>query len=113
MWKNYLKWCVVNTAAPFLDDPFVTQNFDFFQRTLNGTNDMKPRWQRVIEQEQSYLGWALAKEYVKKYYSPKAKKMMLEMIDDIKNAFKIRIQRLDWMSEETKLKAIEKLNRKM
>ena len=72
---------------------------------------MKPRWQAVVEQEQMYLGWALAKEWVKKYYSPKAKEMMLVMIDDIKNAFRQRIQKVDWMSEETKLKAIDKLNK--
>lgn len=110
-WKNYLKWCVVHTAAPYLSDSFENENFNFFEKTLKGTSKMKTRWERVIEQEQSYLGWALAKEWVKKYYSPKAKEMVLVMIDDIKNAFRTRIQKLDWMSEETKLKAIDKLNK--
>src|SRR4030066_2023179 len=61
-WKNYLKWCVVNTAAPYMDDSFANENFNFFEKTLKGTTKIKLRWERVVEQEQSYLGWALEKE---------------------------------------------------
>jgi len=62
VWKNYLKWCVVNKAAPYMDDTYANENFNFFQRILNGITAMKPRLQRVLDAEQSYLGWALAKE---------------------------------------------------
>jgi len=110
-WKNYLKWCVVTTAAPMLDSRFVNENFNFFEKTLNGTADLKSRWQRVVEQEPFYLRWALGKEYVKKYFSPQSKEAMLVMIDDIKSAFRLRIQNLDWMSDITKQKALEKLNK--
>lgn len=110
-WKAYLKWCVVNNAAPYLNTAFVNENFNFFQKELNGVSELKPRWQRVLEQEESNLGWALGKEYVKRYFSPKAKEIMLGMIEDIKAAFRTRIQKLDWMSEPTKQKAIEKLNK--
>ncbi|MDQ3019265.1 MAG: M13 family metallopeptidase [Bacteroidota bacterium] len=110
-WKNYLKWCVVTTAAPMLDSRFVNENFNFFERILSGTTDLKSRWQRVVEQEQNYLGWALGKEYVNKYFSPESKETMLAMVDDIKNAFRLRIQNLDWMSDVTKQKAIKKLNK--
>ncbi|MFN2440412.1 MAG: hypothetical protein ABR503_14510, partial [Chitinophagaceae bacterium] len=87
-WKNYLKWCVVTTAAPILDSRFVNENFNFFERTLHGTTDLKPRWQRVIEQEQIHLGLVLGKEYVKNYFTSDAKEAMLVMIDDIKSAFR-------------------------
>ena len=110
-WKAYLKWNVLMTNARFLSSDFADENFNFFEKTLNGVAEMKPRWQRVQEQTENYLGWALAQEYVKKSFSPEAKARMLVMIQNIKEAFRLRIKALDWMSAETKEKAIAKLDK--
>lgn len=110
-WKNYLKWCVVNTAAKMLDFRFIEEHFNFFEKTLNGTSDLKPRWQRAMEQEQIHLGETLGEEYVKKYFSPEAKEIILVLVNNIKSAFRLRIQNLDWMSERTKQKALAKLDK--
>jgi len=110
-WKAYLKWNVLMTNAKFLSSDFADENFNFFQKTLNGVAEMKPRQHRVQEQTESYLGWALAQEYVKKNFSPEAKVKMLVMIQNIKEAFGLRIKALDWMSAETKQKALAKLDK--
>lgn len=110
-WKAYLKWNLLMTNAQFLSSDFADENFNFFEKTLNGVGEMKPRWQRVQEQTESYLGWALAQEYVKKNFSPAAKAKMLVMITNIKEAFGQRIKALDWMSAETKQKALAKLDK--
>lgn len=110
-WKAYLKWNVLVTNAGFLSSDFAEENFNFFEKTLNGVGEMKPRPVRVQEQTESYLGWALAQEYVKKNFSPEAKARMLVMIQNIKEAFAQRIKKLDWMSMETKQKAILKLDK--
>ncbi len=110
-WKAYLKWNVLMTNAQFLSSDFANENFNFFEKTLSGVAEMKPRWQRVQEQTESYLGWALPQEYVKKNFSPEAKARMLVMIQNIKEAFGQRIKALDWMSAETKQKALVKLDK--
>ncbi|MGH9948606.1 MAG: M13 family metallopeptidase, partial [Pyrinomonadaceae bacterium] len=110
-WKAYLKWNVLMTNARFLSSDFEGEHFNFFEKTLRGVTEMKPRWQRVGEQIENYLGWALAAEYVKRNFTPEAKVKMLVMIANIKEAFAMRIKALDWMSEETKQKARGKLDK--
>jgi putative endopeptidase len=110
-WKVYLKWNVLMTNAQFLSSAFAGENFNFYERILNGVGEMKPRRQRAQEQTENYLGWALAQEYVERYFSPRAKAQMLVMIDDIKAAFRQRIKKLDWMGDETKQKALAKLGK--
>jgi putative endopeptidase len=109
-WKVYLKWNTLTTNAPLLGAEFVRENFDFFGRTLTGVVDLPPRWRRVLAQTESSLGWALAREYVKQYFSPRAKEAMLRMIGDIRATFRGRIANLDWMSRETRTKALAKLD---
>lgn len=108
-WKIYLKWNVLMTNARFLSSSFANEHFDFFEKTLSGAVEMKPRSERIEAQIENYLGWALAREYVKRNFSPRAKAEMLEMVGKIKEAFALRITTLDWMSGETKRKALEKL----
>lgn len=110
-WKTYLKWNVLTTNARYLSANFETEHFDFFEKTLNGVTQMKPRGQRVQAQVENYLGWELAQEYVKKHFSPEAKARMLLMVEDIREAFRQRIKALDWMSETTKQKALVKLDK--
>ncbi len=110
-WKVYLKWNTLMTNAPLLSQAFVDENFSFFEKTLNGATELKPRWQRVLAQTESGLGWALAQEYVKRSFSAHAKVEMLVMIQDIRETFRQRISDLDWMSADTKRRALSKLAR--
>jgi putative endopeptidase len=109
-WKTYLKWQLLNAAAPVLSQPFVTANFDFYGAHLSGAKEMKPRWKRCVEQEDSLLGEALGKKYVEKYFPPAAKARIQELVHNELLAMGDIIEGLDWMGPETKKKALEKLS---
>src|SRR3954470_902257 len=109
-WKTYLKWQVLNSAAPALSQPFVEANFQFYQAFLGGSKEMKPRWKRCVEQADNLLGEALGKKYVEKYFPPEAKARMTELVHNELLALHDIIEGLDWMSPETKKKAMEKLS---
>jgi endothelin-converting enzyme/putative endopeptidase len=108
-WKTYLKWQLLNSAADSLSAPFVEENFNFYGRYLAGEQEMKPRWKRCAESEDQLLGEALGQEYVKKYFPPEAKRRTQEMVKNLLLAMKQTIQGLEWMSPDTKKKALEKL----
>ncbi|SDL76902.1 putative endopeptidase [Catalinimonas alkaloidigena] len=108
-WKAYLEWTVLNTAAPWLSDAFVEADFDFFSKTLNGTQEMRPRWKRIANATDDALGEALGELYVKRTFSPEAKEKALEMVHNLQEAFRERLGELTWMSDETKQAALEKL----
>ncbi|MBN2638811.1 MAG: M13 family metallopeptidase [Bacteroidales bacterium] len=108
-WKTYLEWKMLDDAAPFLSEPFVEAQFDFFGKTLSGQQEMRPRWKRVLGVTSGNMGEALGKLYVEKYFPPESKKRMLELVENLRAAFAERIKKLDWMSEGTKEKALEKL----
>jgi endothelin-converting enzyme/putative endopeptidase len=109
-WRTYLKWQLLNAAAPSLSEPFVRANFDFYQGYLGGAKEMKPRWKRCVEQADTLLGEALGKKYVEKYFPPEAKERMRELVHNELLAMKDIIEGLDWMGPETKKKALEKLS---
>jgi endothelin-converting enzyme/putative endopeptidase len=108
-WKTYLKWQLLNSAAGSLSAPIVDEDFNFYGRYLSGEQEMKPRWKRCAEAEDGLLGEALGQEYVKKYFPPEAKKRTQEMVQNLLLAMKQTIQGLEWMSPETRKKALEKL----
>jgi putative endopeptidase len=108
-WKAYLTWHVLLSAAPSLSTPFVQENFNFFQKYLQGAAEMKPHWKRCVEATDNDLGEALGKKYVEKTFSPEAKARMQEMVKNILLALHDDIQTLTWMSDDTKKKALEKL----
>jgi putative endopeptidase len=109
-WKNYLKWNVLNSTASFLSEKLVAQNFEFYGKYLRGVKKDEPRWKRVLGQINSNIGELMGKIYVKKYFPPQAKAEMIDLVNNLKEAFYQRVEKLDWMSTETKAKAIEKLN---
>jgi endothelin-converting enzyme/putative endopeptidase len=108
-WKTYLEWQVLNAAADTLSAPFVEENFAFNGRYLTGATEMKPRWKRCAEATDNQLGEALGQKYVAKYFPPEAKARMQDMVKNILLAMKDTINGLDWMTAETKNKALEKL----
>ena len=108
-WKTYLKWHLLRSASPSLSEPFVKENFAFFQQYLNGAKEMKPRWKRCVEFTDRNLGEALGRKYVEKTFPPEAKARIQELVKNILLALHDDLQRIDWMSDETKQKAFAKL----
>jgi putative endopeptidase len=110
-WKDYVKYDVLTTAAPYMDDASALRSFNFYSKKLNGVKERKPRWKRVLNSTEGSLGEALGDEYVKKAFSEDSKKRMESIIENLRGTFADRIQKLDWMGDSTKAKAIEKLKK--
>lgn len=109
-WKTYLKWHLLNGAADSLSTPFVEAQFNFYQKQLAGVGELKPRATRCAEQADGLLGEALGQEYVKRYFPPEAKARARVMVGNILAAMHDTIVGLDWMTPETRKKALEKLS---
>jgi putative endopeptidase len=107
-WKIYLKAKSINTFANFLSKPFADASFEY-AKILTGQAVRKSRAEEITEAVDRSLGHALAQLYVKKYFPEEAKKRMGVLVDNLEKAFETRINNLDWMSDSTKTKAIEKL----
>ncbi len=110
-WKTYYTWHKLTTAAPFLSSNFVEEDFDFFSRTLNGTKKNRPRWKRGVSRVENTMGEILGKIYVDRHFKPEAKARMVQLVENLKASLKERINNLEWMSDETKTKAQEKLSK--
>jgi len=110
-WKTYLTWSVLNTAAATLDGALDEQNFEFYGKTLQGTDAQLEPWQRAVATVNGSLGETVGKVYVKQYFPPEAKERMLELVGNLVKAYDKSIRELDWMSEETKVQALDKLSK--
>ncbi|AWI08229.1 M13 family metallopeptidase [Ereboglobus luteus] len=109
-WRAYLRWNLVRGAAPCLGDDFVNENFAFYGRALNGQKEIKVRWKRVTESVDDGIGDALGQLYVAKYFPPASKARVLKLVEDLRSAFRARIETLEWMDAPTRARALEKLN---
>jgi len=108
-WKSYLRWHAIHANATSLSSAVVNENFNFFGKTLQGKEQLPPRWKRCTNDVDDDLGEALGQVYVEKYFSPEAKQQVLEIVQGIQKAMDADIHSLPWMSEETKRRALEKL----
>ncbi|HOO10088.1 MAG TPA: M13 family metallopeptidase, partial [Cyclobacteriaceae bacterium] len=108
--QAYLKWAAINGAAPYLGHAFVDESFQFNNRYLRGTEKLRPRWKRVLAVTDNYLGEAIGQLYVEKAFPPEAKKKAMAMVENIRLALANRIKQLDWMTDSTKQKALDKLS---
>ncbi len=109
-WKTYLRWMTINSSAPSLSKAFVDENFNFYSKYLTGTKEQQPRWKRCIAATDRAVGEALGVEFVKKNFTPAAQKRVGELIDNLFAAYRERLAKLEWMSPETREKALAKLN---
>jgi putative endopeptidase len=110
-WKNYLQWCTINHYSGHLDEKTANVNFDFYGQILSGRKEMKPINERAINEiTRMNFGELLGKSFVEKHYSESAQTRIDKMVDNILEAFRERINGLEWMSEETKKQALIKLN---
>jgi endothelin-converting enzyme/putative endopeptidase len=109
-WKTYLRWHLVHSNAAQLSSPFLNENFAFYGKTLQGQQQLKPRWKRCTEYVDDYLGEALGQAYVEKYFPPQAKEQALKVVNEIRAAMEQDIKSLTWMSPATKEQALTKLH---
>ena len=109
-WKTYLKFHLVSDMAPYLSKEFDEARFEFYGKVVRGQQEQKARWKRVLTVVDGSVGELLGQLYVAKNFKPEAKERMLSLVNNLQETYADRIQRLDWMSETTKQKALAKLN---
>lgn len=112
-WKTYLRWQLIRDAAPYLSDKYTSEHFRFYSTIMRGVKTQKPRNERVMKVVEGAMGEAVGQIFVAKNFQAEAKARMLKMVKNLQDAFRDRIQKLDWMSPETKIKATEKLDKFM
>ena len=108
--KSYLKYRVILAADTFLDDTTYDISFDFFNREMSGQKQKKPRWKRAIGILDGTIGEEIGRLYIEKHFTSGAKRRMEKLVDNLRRAYKSRIENLDWMSDKTKQSAIKKLD---
>jgi putative endopeptidase len=108
-WKAYLKFHLLREFAGTLSSKYDNERFHFYGTVMSGVTEQKPRWKRIQDATEGAMGELLGQIYVEKYYSPKTKKRYEKIVDDCIDAFANRIKNLDWMSDSTKQKALNKL----
>jgi putative endopeptidase len=107
--KTYLRWQTLHSATPMLPADFVTENFNFYGKTLTGSTELRPRWKRCVGYTDGDLGEALGKAYVAVAFPPESKAATLKMVNELEAALKTDITELSWMTPETKKEALNKL----
>jgi putative endopeptidase len=110
-WRDWLRWQVIRSAAPYLHNEVVQANFDFYGKTLTGTPELRARWKRGVSVVEGALGEAVGRIYVERHFSPAAKTAMDELVANLVAAYRDSIRNLDWMTPETRERALEKLEK--
>ncbi|MGW9183181.1 M13 family metallopeptidase [Agromyces sp. NPDC055661] len=110
-WKDWLAWQVIRSTAAYLSNDFVEANFDFYGRTLTGTPQMRERWKRGVSLVEGAMGEAVGRIYVERHFPPAAKEAMDDLVANLVEAYRESIAALDWMGDETRAKALEKLGK--
>ncbi|MDQ6657697.1 MAG: peptidase M13 [Actinomycetota bacterium] len=110
-WKLWLSWHLVHAWAPYLSSGFVDENFDFYARTLAGTQQQRERWKRGVTLVDNNLPEAAGRLYVERHFPPAAKQRMDQLVENLIQAYRDSIAALDWMGSETRRRAIDKLGR--
>lgn len=108
-WRDYLRYNVITSLAPFLDSDYDELQFEFYSKALSGVEEQEPRWKRSLSITNRLMGEALGQLYVAKAFPPEAKKDMIDMLGYIRTAMGTRIDQLPWMTDETKKEAQKKL----
>jgi len=107
-WKTYLRWHLLHDSAPFLPAAFADENFNFFGRVMSGQPQQEPRWKRAAHMIDGSIGEALGQLYVEKYYPPEAKARMNDLVENEKSVFHDRLEKVSWMTDATRAKALAK-----
>ena len=110
-WKTYFRHRAINSAAAYLPQDFVDARFDMYGRTLSGAEEMRPRWKRAVTATEGALGEVLGRLYVDRHFDQESKQRMDELVENLRRAFRQAINELEWMSEPTKVQALDKLEK--
>lgn len=107
-WKDYLRFHVLDEAAPWMSTEYERAHFQFHGQLINGLQEQQPRWKRAVRKVNALIGEAVGKIYVARHFSPEAKTRMEELVKNLITAFEVSINELNWMTSETKVKAQKK-----
>ena len=107
-WQSWLRFKLLDDAAPYLSDAFVSEQFEFYGKTLQGQKEQRARWKRVLGFIEASAGEAMGQRYVEVAFPASSKAQMQQLVNNLRDALKARIENLAWMSDATKKKAIEK-----
>jgi putative endopeptidase len=110
-WQLFLQWGVINANSTTLSQAFDDEHFSFYSQVLRGVETPLPDWRRGVSLVNNHLGEVVGKVYVKRHFPPAAKEKMLALVNNLIDAYEVNIKSLDWMSEETKLQALDKLSK--
>ncbi|MBT8104134.1 MAG: peptidase M13 [Woeseiaceae bacterium] len=110
-WKTYLRWSALNQSASRLTQALDQQNFEFYEKTLSGVEEQREDWRRATRVVDSILGEVVGRVYVKRHFPPEAKERMLELVGNLVRAYEKSINQLDWMTDATKVQALDKLSK--
>ena len=110
-WKIYFKWALINRTAGLLNSKLEKQNFYFYRTVLSGVKKMEPRWKRGVSVVSGRLGEIIGKVYVEKHFNQDAKDRMLDLVENLREAYRLSIDDLDWMGDSTKAQAQIKLEK--
>jgi putative endopeptidase len=107
-WRTYLRWHLVHASAPFLCKDAEQENFNFFGKVISGQPEQEPRWRRAFRTIDASIGEAIGQLYVEKYFPPEAKTRMKDLVENLKTVFRDHLEKLDWMTDATRAKALAK-----
>ncbi len=110
-WKHYLTFKTISQYADVLGKPYYDAQFEFYSKGLSGVEEQRPLWKRAVGSTEAVMGELLGQLYVEKHFKPEAKTRMLTLVDNLKKAYAASIKELEWMSEETKVQALDKLSK--
>lgn len=108
-WRAWARWHTVSALSPYLSSAFVEERFDFYGRTLAGTEEIRPRWKRAISFVESTVGEAVGRLYVERHFLPESKAAMEQLVENLIAAYRDSISQLDWMTDVTRAEALKKL----
>jgi len=110
-WKRWARWRLIRARASWLTDAIVAADFDFYGRLLTGAEQIRDRWKRAVSLVESLMGDAVGKLYVARHFPPDAKARIDTLVDNLQEAYRISISELDWMTPQTRERALAKLNK--
>ncbi|CAN5254671.1 M13 family metallopeptidase [soil metagenome] len=110
-WKLWARWRLIHARAGMLTDALVAEDFGFYGRTLSGTEQIRDRWKRGVGLVENLMGDALGKLYVERYFPPESKARMDVLVDNLREAYRVSISQLEWMTPETRQRALTKLDK--
>jgi putative endopeptidase len=110
-WRNWARWRVIHARAALLTDDLVAEDFAFYGRRLSGTEEIRDRWKRAVSVVESLMGDAVGKLYVERHFLPDAKARIDELVANLREAYRVSINELEWMTPQTREKALAKLDK--